>query len=180
MAVPTHPGPTPLSQDSLPGAPAPLSFDRGWVSIDVRFHDAKFHFVNTHLEVEAPAEFAAVQEAQAGELLAGPMRPGQGAVIAVGDFNSAADGSTTDTYRILIKGFFFDAWWTNHGKPGLTCCQNGTLTNPVSGLSTRIDLVLTRWALPTEAHLVGDTPFQPVPPLWPSDHAGVVADVLVF
>ena len=29
------------------------------------------------------------------------------------------------------------------------------------------------------AFLVGDTPFETVPPLWPSDHAGVVATVAV-
>jgi endonuclease/exonuclease/phosphatase family metal-dependent hydrolase len=159
---------------TLPGAPAPLSFDRGWVSVDVSFDGAKFRFLDTHLETE---DFPTVQEAQARELLAGPMRPGQ-ALVAVGDFNSAADGSTTDTHRILIKSGLIDAWWTNLGRRGFTCCRNETLTS--SELTERIDLILTRRALPIEAHRVGVTPFQAIPPLWASDHAGVVADVLVF
>jgi endonuclease/exonuclease/phosphatase family metal-dependent hydrolase len=158
----------------LPGASAPLSFDRGWVAIDADLDGKQFRFVNTHLEVE---DIPVVQEAQARELLAGPTRP-DGTVIAVGDFNSAADGSTTKTYRFLVKGVYADAWSTNPGDRGATCCQNETLTNPQSQLSERIDLVLTRAAVPLAAHLVGATaPFEPQPPFWPSDHAGVVAEV---
>ena len=165
---------------SLPGAPAPLSFDRGWASIEVKFHDARFHFVNTHLEVEAPPEFAAVQEAQAART---PRRPD--ATRPGGDHSGRLQLGRRRQHHAHLpntdhKGRFLDAWWTNLGDPGLTCCQNNILTNPLSELSTRIDLILTRWALPTEAHLVGDTPFQSVPPLWPSDHPGVVADVLMF
>jgi len=66
----------------------------------------------------------------------------------------------------------------NPGDPGLSCCQNATLSNLTSQLSSRVDLVLVHGAAhPTEAHLVGDVPFQATPPLWPSDHAGVVASV---
>ena len=56
----------------------------------------------------------------------------------------------------------------------------GALNNPVSTLQTRIDLVLSRGAARAdgdEAELIGDTPFQGTPPFWPSDHAGVVAEV---
>jgi endonuclease/exonuclease/phosphatase family metal-dependent hydrolase len=149
-----------------------LSFDRGWTSIDASFQDVSFRFVNTHLETE---DFPAVQEAQALELLAGPMRPGR-SVIAVGDFNSAADGSTTRTYRLLTQLWFNDAWTSD--SPGYTCCQNETLTNPASELSSRIDLVLTEAPIQaTEAHVIGAEIFQTTPPLWPSDHAGVVATV---
>ncbi len=76
-----------------------LSFDRGWAAVDVTFEGRFFRFVDTHLEVE---DFPAIQQAQAAELLAGPMRPGR-ALIAVGDFNSAADGSTTATYAELTS-----------------------------------------------------------------------------
>jgi endonuclease/exonuclease/phosphatase family metal-dependent hydrolase len=154
----------------VPGS-APVSFDRGWASIDGVFRGERFHFVNTHLETE---DFPTVQEAQAAEFLAGPAR-GRGADIAVGDFNSAADGSTTATYAALTDRFR-DAWEVNPGDPGLTCCQNSTLTNPASELGSRIDLVLSRQgAKPVAAHIVGAVPFSATPPLWPSDHAGVVA-----
>jgi endonuclease/exonuclease/phosphatase family metal-dependent hydrolase len=159
----------------VPGA-TPISFKRGWASIEASYRGQRFRFVNTHLETESSP---AVQEAQAAEFLAGPARS-RGAVIVTGDFHSAADGSTTTTYAMLTR-LFRDAWWTQPGNPGLTCCQSGTLTNPTSELSTRIDLVLGRnGAYPISAKVLGATPFQDVqaaPPLWASDHAGVVATV---
>ena len=157
-----------------PGVPAPVSFDRGWASVDGTYEDKKFRFVNTHLEVEGSP---LVQQAQAHEFLAGPAR-GAGAVIAVGDFNSAADGSTTTSYADLTTSWFRDAWSVNPGDPGVTCCQNSTLTNPTSILRSRIDLVLTHGAVrPRSAEVVGDSPFQAQPPFWASDPAGVVATV---
>lgn len=157
-----------------PVGPLPLS--RGWASVDATLRGRTFRFVNTHLETE---EFPAVQEAQAAEFLAGPGR-GRGVVIAVGDFNSAADGSTTASYGMLTRAGFNDAWRTQRRDPGLTCCQNKTLTNPVSELATRIDLVLMRGkARPLAASVVGAMPFQAVPPFWASDHAGVVATIRI-
>ncbi len=154
----------------VPGA-APVSFNRGWASIDGRYRGVRFHFVNTHLETE---DFPAVQEAQAAEFLAGPAK-GRGADIAVGDFNSAADGSTTTSYAQLTKKFR-DAWNVNRHDPGYTCCQNETLTNPESQLRSRIDLVLSRQgARAVSAKVIGAERFSDAPPLWPSDHAGVVA-----
>ena len=168
-----------VAQEAItPPGGTPVSFARGWVYIDALFKGKKFRFVNTHLEVEG---FAATQEAQGREFLAGPART-RGAVIATGDFNSAADPTTTSvpttTYADLTRRWFKDAWWVNPGDPGLTCCQNGTLTNPVSQLRTRIDLILTHGPVRARAaHVVGDTPVAGVvgPPFWASDHAGVVA-----
>ena len=153
----------------------PLFFDRGWASVDGTFEGKQFRFVNTHLEVGSSA---AVQEAQGQEFLAGPAKTG-GAVIAVGDFNSRADGSSTTTYADLTKSYFDDAW-DDPDDPGFTCCQNNTLTNFPSELSSAIDFVFTH--APVRAlsvDVIGDTPFQMVPPLWPSDHAGVVATLRI-
>jgi hypothetical protein len=157
----------------LPGA-SPVSFRRGWTSIDGRFRGDRFHFVNTHLET---APFPAVQYAQGLELLAGPAF-GRGADLVVGDMNSAADGSTTPTYDPLTA-VLRDAWRVRHGAPGFTCCQQPTLDNPTSQLSRRIDLILVRGARPVTARVVGNVPFAVTPPLWASDHAGVVADLLL-
>lgn len=151
-----------------------VSFDRGWASIDGVLDGKKFHYANTHLEVEGSP---AVQEAQAREFLAGPAR-GAGAVIATGDFNSAADGTTTTSYADLTKSWFSDSWSVNPDQAGLTCCQSSTLTNPDSAFTSRIDLVLTHGAVrPLSSKVVGNTPFQAAPPFWASDHAGVVAQV---
>lgn len=162
----------------------PLSFDRGWASIDARLNGLPFRFVNTHLETE---DFPAVQEAQTLEFLDGPAHGGT--VIAVGDFNSASDGSTTASYAWLTApGNFRDAWDEDDLGAGSSCCQQsntpplapGALNNPVSTLQTRIDLILSRGAARSdgdEAVLVGDMPFQGMPPFWLSDHAGVAAEV---
>ncbi|GAA2142063.1 hypothetical protein GCM10009844_12890 [Nocardioides koreensis] len=163
---------------SLPGTPPapPVSFARGWAYIDATYNATKFRFVTTHLEVEG---FPTVQEAQAREFLAGPAKTG-GAVIATGDFNSDAEPAPTDTntttYTDLTKSWFKDAWAVNGGANGDTCCQNSTLTNPVSQLKTRIDLILTHGPVRTQsAEVVNDELISNTPPLWASDHAGVVA-----
>jgi endonuclease/exonuclease/phosphatase family metal-dependent hydrolase len=155
---------------NVPGA-GPVAFDRGWARIEVKYRGRSFRFVDTHLEVE---QFADIQEAQASELLAVALAGATNAVV-VGDFNSAADGSTTDTYDI-VTGQLTDAW--SSPDPGVTCCQNATLTNPISQLSTRIDLVLTRGSVASSnpSQLVGG-PLSPPPPRWASDHASVLADI---
>jgi endonuclease/exonuclease/phosphatase family metal-dependent hydrolase len=158
---------------SLPDGTS-VSFNRGWASIDVTWQGAAFRFLDTHLETE---DFPTVQEEQGRELLTELMRT-RGATVVVGDFNSAADGSTTRTYRILTRRWLDDAWSDDPAHPGFTCCQNELLANPVSQLGSRIDLVLTHdGAHGHDARLVGAVPFQAQPPFWPSDHAGVVATV---
>lgn len=154
------------TQEVLTTPAGPLSFARGWATVDGTFGGQRFRFALTHLETE---DFPAVQEAQGAEFLAAVKAPG--AVIAVGDFNSASDGSTTTTYAGLTADYFRDSW---QGPEVATCCQSGLLTNPVSALRTRIDLVLAHAVHPMSSYVVGATPFQAAPPLWPSDHAGVV------
>lgn len=170
------------AQQAIESPVGPLSFDRGWASIDAKLKGQSFRFVDTHLETE---ESPLVQEAQAAEFLAGPGNGGT--IVATGDFNSASDGSTTTSYaQLTAPGKFRDAWDEEQLGPGSSCCQEsntpplapGALNNPVSTLKTRIDLILSRGAARSngdEAELVGDTPFQGAPPFWPSDHAGVVA-----
>ena len=63
----------------LPGA-QPVSFNRGWASIDGQFRGRRFHFVTTHLETLG---FSKVQQLQAAELLAGPAF-GPGADLVAG------------------------------------------------------------------------------------------------
>jgi len=172
------------TQQSIESPVGPLSFDRGWASIDAKLRNQPFRFVDTHLETE---ESPLVQQAQAAEFLAGPGKGGT--IIATGDFNSASDGSTTTSYaQLTAPGKFRDSWNEKLLGPGSSCCQEsntpplapGALNNPVSTLRTRIDLILSRGAARSDgddAELVGDTPFQATPPFWPSDHAGVVSEL---
>lgn len=151
----------------------PLSFARGWATVDGTYAGKRFRFANSHLEVE---RFGAVQLAQGLEFLQVVQAPGT--VIAVGDFNSAADGSNTPTYATLTADYFRDAWWAGSG-PALTCCQDTSLSNATSELNKRIDLVLTHAAHPLDAVVVGATPFRATAPWYAADHAGVVATVRV-
>lgn len=164
------------TQESFVTPAGPLSFDRGWVYVDATLDGKKFRFVNTHLEEEF---YPQTQEAQALEFLSGPAKTGS-AVIAVGDFNSAADGSNTQSYSLLTKSYFDDAWSTNPGGPGYTCCQDSTLSNVNSALYERVDLILDHAASRAqEAEIDGDTPSGTTPPFWPSDHAGVVSTIRI-
>lgn len=151
---------------------------RGWTSVDVAVGGRTVRFANTHLETET---FPAVQIAQGNELL--QMWQGLGLpLVAVGDFNSAADGSSTSTYENLINGGFSDAWNQIHpGVNGFTCCQTGDLRNAASLNTKRIDLILFRGAVDAvEATVVGDEQTdRTASGLWPSDHAGVVVTLEV-
>lgn len=170
------------AQQVIESPVGPLSFNRGWASIDVKLRHLPFRFVDTHLETE---ESPLVQEEQAAEFLAGPGMGGT--IVATGDFNSASDGSTTTSYaQLTAPGKFRDAWDEEQLGPGSSCCQEsntpplapGALNNPVSTLRTRIDLILSRGAARSDgddAELIGDTPFQAEPPFWASDHAGVIS-----
>jgi endonuclease/exonuclease/phosphatase family metal-dependent hydrolase len=171
------------TQQVIESPVGPLSFDRGWATIDARLKGQPFRFVDTHLETE---ESPLVQEAQANEFLAGPGNGGT--IVVTGDFNSASDGSTTTSYaQLTAPGKFRDSWDESQLGPGRSCCQEsnvipqlapGQLNNSASTLQTRIDLILSRGAARSsgdEAELIGNAPFQATPPLWPSDHAGVVS-----
>jgi endonuclease/exonuclease/phosphatase family metal-dependent hydrolase len=167
------------AQLTLPAAAGPVTFTRGWASVDYR-PDARttVRIFDTHLEVEDPPAAGAVQEAQAAEFL-GLVAASRSPVLALGDFNSAADGSTTLTYKLLTQ-VLTDAWATDHPhRPGLTCCQSELLDNARSAASQRIDLVLSSpgWSAEDVAR-TGTQPFRTSrPPFWASDHFGVSAEL---
>jgi len=150
---------------------------RGWNSVDVKVGHAKFRFINTHLE----AESAEVQYAQARELLAGPAATALPTVM-VGDFNSPANRPDSWTYQLLVGAGFADTWSeTNPGDLGYTFGNDPDLLNPdpLTLDPQRIDLVLHGGpVLAVSMDIVNDEPgdrTDTIPPLWPSDHAGVVA-----
>jgi endonuclease/exonuclease/phosphatase family metal-dependent hydrolase len=159
----------------LPSRAGPISFTRGWASIDYRL-DARtrVRIFDTHLEVGSPVRAAQVQVAQGNEFLA-LTAASPYPVIALGDFNSAADGSATTTYADLT-GSLTDAWRTARPRDhGFTFGQS-ELLDTVKPAVRRIDLVLSArpWSA-DRATLVGNVPFRSAPsPLWASDHFGVV------
>lgn len=164
-----------VAQRFIDSPVGPVSFNRGWAYVDAELNDEPFRLVNTHLETEASPD---IQEDQGQEFLAGPADT-EGVVIATGDFNSAADGSTTTTYSDITGAAFSDSWSVNPGEDGFTCCQDGVLWNRYSRLKTRIDFVFTRGAATAlDADVIGAERLKGLfPPLWPSDHAGVVSTI---
>lgn len=151
----------------------PISFNRGWASTNVVADGRSFKFVDTHLEVEG---FPTVQENQARELINGPLNvPGK--VVVAGDFNSAADGSQTQSYGLVRAAGFADSWLAGPSLGnGFSCCQAGDLLNTTSLLNHRIDFVFAKRAnaTPVLSFLVGSTQLEKTSSgRWPSDHAGV-------
>jgi len=146
---------------------------RGYVSLQVEAEGLAFTLLDTHLEIEG---FHSVQEAQARELAA--VLPASGDLLVMGDLNSAADGSSTASYAIVVGAGLTDPWTLLHpGDPGLTCCFAPDLRDPAVALTERIDFVLYRGALsPAAVTAVGATPSSKTAAgVYPSDHAGVVA-----
>jgi endonuclease/exonuclease/phosphatase family metal-dependent hydrolase len=163
------------AQLTVPSAVGPITFTRGWASIDYR-HDANrmVKIIDTHLETEAGPT---AQVAQGDELLG--LVANSPNVVVLGDINSAADGSQTPTYANLTKKLA-DAWSVKGpNDPGLSCCMNELLGNQTSTATSRIDVVLSKGALTaTSATLTGNAPFRQSPaPLWASDHFGAVAQL---
>ena len=158
----------------------PVTSIRGWTSIDYRpTPTTTVRVFNTHLEVGGPVT-GTIQEQQGDQflaLVAASPRP----VIALGDFNSPADGPSTSTYRNLTA-VLHDAWTSvRPADPGWTCCQAPSLADAVRRELGRIDLVLTPedWTV-TRAARIGDQPLREAPPpLWVSDHFGVTARIVV-
>lgn len=153
----------------------PFTVIRGWMSIDAYFEGHMFRLVNTHLEPLSPQ----VQVAQANELLVGPGQT-KLPLIFIGDFNSDANGSGTPTYGNLIAAGFEDTWLIAGKGDGFTAHQDPDLLNALSKLTERIDLILIKNKDDfnvVKAELVGeDQADRTFTRLWPSDHAGVIAE----
>ena len=173
---------------------AGIPFRRGWTQVDAQVGGGWVRFVNTHLEIQS---FRLVQEAQTAELLAA-LADAPHPVILVGDFNSAANPSApedrkTGSYAQFLEAGFFDLWdRVDDPDGGLTCCHDPDLANPTADvLDQRLDIVFVRnrsrgsgFAGGSFTEVVGASPedrFQGSleQPLWPSDHAGLAASVIL-
>lgn len=161
----------------LPVLGQPLRVERGWTSVDVKVRGKVVRFVNTHFEAFDPGEV--VRVAQAQELLAGPLATPL-LVVLVGDINSDAEGDGL-AYGVLHSAGFADAWSAAPaGADGLTCCHTADLLDPtLASFRSRIDVILTRGPLDVlDVARVGVHVDRRTPEgRWPSDHAGVVADL---
>jgi endonuclease/exonuclease/phosphatase family metal-dependent hydrolase len=163
-----------------------LPVARGWGSVDVSTKKAKFRFVNSHLEAFGIPGVDAEQlrYAQVGELLAAQRQIaktyGKLPMVYVGDYNSAAP--TGIAYQRLVAAVGKDAWLaTNRRDPGFTCCYDAAVSDPAAQLTSRIDLVVVSKKIKVvRTWRVGvGTSAMTKSGLWPSDHAGVVARLII-
>ena len=145
---------------------------RGWISVDATVNNAKFRFVDTHLE--AYSEAIGLQQAQ--ELTAGPLR-GSGQKVLVGDMNSAPGSDESDPIDHLLDFGLDDTFFRKNRRRTPTCCQSETVDNAASELRSYIDFVMAKPRVPVVKSIhVGANPNVKTPSgLWPSDHAGVVS-----
>jgi endonuclease/exonuclease/phosphatase family metal-dependent hydrolase len=157
--------------------------------VDAIVEGLEFRFASTHLE---PADLPdgtivpaleQLQRLQAGELAAeiGTDLP----VVAGGDFNTDAFGASTETYQDLLAYGFEDAW--SQSGDGMTCCQGEDLSDRKSIRDRRVDLIMLRGDFgllepgirgAVRTRILGSRVSDLTENgLWPSDHAGVLAEM---
>lgn len=155
-----------------------IEIQRGWASVDVKIRGKSFRFITTHLDGDC-LPFTVFQEAQAAELLGGPATT-QLPVVFVGDLNSPGDGTGAAYNSVIAAGFSDAAVIAGLGQVP-TCCQDDDLLNEVSLLDRRIDFLFFRGAFGLKGVTVfGDDPAaRTVSGLWPSDHAGIGAELVL-
>lgn len=162
-----------------------VELKRGWVWADVTIDDLPFRFISTHPESDlGAAHFPELRAAQITELL--DSLTTNMSTILVGDLN---DVPGSPMYQALVDRGFTDVWPAlRPGVNGYTCCHLADLSEPVPNLEKRIDYIwshdighpsaglqgrIDRWGEVPADRMVG-----PAYPIWPSDHVGLVAELL--
>ena len=158
---------------------------RGWVTVTGTVEGRSYLFASTHLESGNAAGLDQLRAAQAGELataLAGAIP-----TVLMGDLNDHPD---SPMYQVLAGAGLTDVWQAMRpGAAGFTCCHAADLSNPVADLTQRIDYVFAG-GLPAATTQVlgsieilgaqpGDRVEGPAGYIWPSDHAGLAASLLL-
>ena len=162
-----------------------IPFTDSWESIDAKVRGKTFRFITTHLDALEPSGI--VRYLQAKELLEGPANTSL-PVIVTGDMNAGPNtppsGTGPAAYGAFIAGGLSDSWTAaGLGAPPLTCCHlafEDLVNDPNAEFTAgqELDHVFTRGGFSVlDEHLVGNTVPKPppVPFIWPSDHAGMVA-----
>lgn len=183
----------------------PIAIERGFIGVDVTVRGKVYRVVNTHLEQRQPdptnsasALFQSLQSA----VLMGTLQattPAGVPLILLGDFNSCDEDMPividipispdqiriTPPYQIIVDAGFADVWDTNPFKlfdpNGFTCCQDDDLSNAMSLLDERIDIIFVRdTSFRPLAFVTGRVPIFPLrqPPNWASDHGGVFGKLI--
>ena len=149
-----------------------LEIQRGYTAVDATVSGTTYRVVNTHLEAFVE-EVRVAQMQELVDTLSDETLP----MIVLGDFNTRAPNGTA--YQILLSAGYIDIWQMDSEGTGNTCCQDDNLLNEMSDHSVRIDQIFVgNLELPASVmtYTIGDKPSDRLASgLWPSDHAGVVA-----
>lgn len=157
-----------------------VKFGRGWASVDVLVRDRWYTVIDTHLEAFAPS----IREQQVDELV-DLVEAARYPVVLAGDLNVFPEGQRVvdaEEWQMLRAAGMADSWIEAGEAPAFTAGQSDDLDNVPSRLDNMVDFVLhgaigTVEAVDGSGHIAGeelDDRTATDPPLWPSDHAGVV------
>jgi endonuclease/exonuclease/phosphatase family metal-dependent hydrolase len=169
------------------GVVAPgVELKRGLVELAATIAGTRYYFVSTHLEPDiAGADLSDLRAAQAWEMAVAVLGDSTPAFI-MGDLN---DLPGSPMYRVLQEAGLVDLWAElRPGVDGYTNPRSPDLANPRNELSKRIDYIWARGMGHPVAGLTGRIKLLGVHPaervqgpfykMWPSDHAGLVADLI--
>ena len=160
---------------------------RGWVWARTTIGGQSYTFASAHTEANLagapPGLLEQIRAAQVGEMVA--TIGSDSRVVLLGDLN---DTPGSPMYGVLRSAGFTDTWGAMHpGAVGLTCCHVADLSDPVANFDQRIDYVWTRGFARDDGEVkgsvdrFGNVPSDRLPgpayPLWPSDHAGLLASL---
>jgi len=168
---------------NLPVVIPGVTFLRGWVSATVTINGRDLVLASTHLESGSQAGIDLIRAAQAGELV-GSLDPDLPAVL-MGDLN---DGPGSPMYQVVTGAGFVDVWRElRPGVVGFTCCHSADLSNKLPVFDQRIDYIMARGlersgpGLQGKIDRLGEVPADrlegPASSIWPSDHAGLAAEL---
>ncbi len=158
---------------------------RGWTRVRATVAGIKLEVWNTHTESGSDPAIVGLRAVQMGELAG--MASTELPVIVMGDLN---DEPGSPMYQVMMDAGFEDLWAElRHRAPGYTCCHGDDLSNDRVNMDQRIDYVMARGfgggrgGVKGMTRLTGKRRWERVDglyyELWPSDHAGVFAKLLL-
>jgi hypothetical protein len=171
---------------NLPLPPgSPVTVLRGYVGVFAQVEGEAALVLNSHLESGGSPGLDLLRAAQAMELASVVgLAP---RVILTGDLN---DVPGSPMYGVIAGAGLRDVWAAlRPGAAGFTCCHAPDLSNTLPTLDERIDYIWTKGFDGPAGRPQGQVTLTGVQPsalltgafgsVWPSDHAGVVAGILV-